>query len=273
MDILIPVLTLGILGLLFGIGLAVASKKLVVQTDSRLDKILGLLPGANCGACGGAGCFGFAEEILSGKLSIDACRVSNHETKEKIAKVLGKTIEKKVKKIATLYCHGGSKRARDRFIYEGVKDCVAANLALGGPKACIYGCIGYGSCARVCPFGAITMNAEDLPVVNEDKCTSCGKCLAICPKHLFSLVPVTKNFAIRCKSLDLGKEVMDVCHVGCIACRKCEKACPVSAIKIIDNLAIIDYHICDNRGECFKACPVNTIACKENKTWRNKIDK
>ena len=97
--------------------------------------------------------------------------------------------------------------------------------------------------------------------------------MAICPKDLFSLVPLAKTFAVRCKSLDFGKAVTEVCPVGCIACRKCEKACPVTAIKIIDNLAIIDYNICDNRGECFKVCPVNTIARKDNKIWRNKIDK
>ena len=109
--------------------------------------------------------------------------------------------------------------------------------------------------------------------VNEDKCTACGKCVAICPKDLFSLVPLAKTFAVRCKSRDFGKLVTQVCPVGCIACRKCEKACPVAAIKIIDNLAIIDYNICDNRGECFKVCPVDTIARKEKEIWRNKIDK
>ena len=269
MDILIPILTLGILGLFFGIGLAVASKKFAVEIDPRLDKIIGLLPGSNCGACGGAGCFGFAEGVVSGKMSVDACRVSADEAKENIAKILGKKLEKKVKTVAVLHCHGGIKRVKDKFIYQGAKDCVEANLVLGGPKSCIFGCIGYSTCSRVCPFGAITMNEEDLPVVDEKKCTACGKCVAACPKSLFSLVPVTKAFSVRCKSLDSGKQVMEACSVGCIACRKCEKACPTGAIKIIDNLAVIDYNICDNRGDCFKVCPTNCIARKENKIWIN----
>lgn len=272
MEILIPILTLAVLGLLFGMGLAVASKRFAVKTDPRLEKILGLLPGANCGACGGAGCFGFAESILSGKLSIDACRVSEEAVKEQIAKLLGKKLEKREKKAAVLHCHGGNRRVKDRFTYDGIRDCVAANMLHGGPKACTYGCIGYRTCIRVCPFSAITMSSEDLPVINQDKCTACGKCVAVCPKKLFTLVPVTKIYAVRCKSLDFGKKVTEVCSVGCIACRKCEKACPIQAIKIIDNLSVIDYNICDNRAECFKVCPVDTIAQKINKVWKNRLD-
>ncbi len=132
MEILIPTLTLGVLGLLFGIGLAVASKKFRVETDPRLEKIMGLLPGSNCGACGGAGCFGFAESVLSGKLSVDACRVSKEETKAKIAELLGKKLEKKVKLVATLHCYGG-KKVKDRFVYKGIEDCVAEELCIRLP--------------------------------------------------------------------------------------------------------------------------------------------
>lgn len=273
MEILVPILTLGTLGLLFGIGLALASKKFCVVTDPRLEKIYEELPGANCGACGMPGCMGFAEGLIQGTCAVERCVVSEEEARQGIAEILGVEAKTKVKQVAILHCHGGSKRAKDKFVYEGIKDCIAANLVMGGPKACVYGCIGYGTCVRACPFGAITMNEEDLPIVDEDKCTACGKCVAVCPKGSFSLAPVEKTFAVRCKSLDLGKQVMEACSVGCIACRKCEKACPTGAIKVIDNLAVIDYNICDNRGECLKACPVNTIACKEKRIWRNKIDK
>jgi len=272
MEIIIPVIVLGGLGLLFGIGLAIASKKFEVKIDPRLERIHGLLPGANCGACGGAGCFGFAQELLSGKKDISACRVSEDRIKEKIAEILGHKFEKKTRKVAVLHCHGGNKRVKDKFDYRGLPDCVAANLVMSGPKACVYGCIGFGTCSEVCPFGAITMSQEDLPVVNEAKCTACGRCVAVCPKKLFSLIPENKMYATRCKSLDFGKQVMEVCLVGCIACRKCEKACPVSAIKVIDNLSVFDYNICDNRGKCFEACPVNTIARKEKGVWKNKLD-
>ncbi|MDD5246506.1 MAG: RnfABCDGE type electron transport complex subunit B [Candidatus Omnitrophica bacterium] len=270
MIILATILTLSGLGLIFGIGLAFASKKFCVVTDPRLEKVYNKLPGANCGACGSPGCMGFAEGLIHGSCSVNGCTVVKDNVRQEIAGILGVKAEKTVKTAAVLHCHGGKSRAKDKYVYQGVRDCIAANLLQQGPKACVYGCIGYGTCARICPFGAIKMGEDNLPVVDENKCTACGKCVAICPKQLFSLVEVTKSYAVRCRSLDLGKKVSDVCSVGCIACRRCEKACPVKAIKIIDNLSVIDYNICENHGECFKVCPTSSIARKEKTVWSNK---
>lgn len=261
MDILISILSLGFLGLLFGAGLAVASKRLAVKTDPRLERIHGLLPGANCGACGGAGCFGFAEALLSGKASIDACRVADDNEKEQIAKLLGKKLEKKIKSVAILHCNGGSK-VKDRFQYNGLEDCIAANLVLGGQKECIFGCLGFGTCVNVCPFGAISMSEQNLAVVDFDKCRACGKCVEVCPKKLFGLIPLTSKVYVACSSHDIGRDTIAVCPVGCIACHKCEKVCPTEAIKVVDNLATIDYKKCTSCGECVKACPTKCIISK-----------
>jgi len=262
MEILIPILTLGVLGAIFGAGLAIASKKLAVQVDPRLEKIHGLLPGSNCGACGGAGCFGFAESLLSRKLPVDACRVSAEAVKEQIARLLGQKLEKKIKKVATLRCNGGI-RVKDRYVYDGIKDCVAANLVLGGQKECVFGCLGFGSCAKICPFDAIKMSEEGLPVVDKNKCKACNKCVMICPKKLFSLIAITQPVYVACSSHDSGKDTKAVCPVGCIACRLCEKACKFDAIHVIDNLAIIDYHKCTSCGDCVKVCPMKTIRIRE----------
>ncbi|MFH1202148.1 MAG: RnfABCDGE type electron transport complex subunit B [Candidatus Omnitrophota bacterium] len=258
MEILIPVLTLGILGFLFGLGLYFASKKLCVTTDPRLEKVLSKLPGANCGACGKPGCIGFTEGLLKGDCSINQCTVSNDATKKEVANILGVEVEPVIKKVAIMHCNGGRK-ALDRFDYKGIKDCVAADLVMGGQKACIYGCLGFGTCVKACPFGAISMNEEELPIIDENKCTACGKCVAICPKKLFSLELIEKKYYVACSSLDTGRDVMAVCPAGCIACRKCELNCPVKAITVIDNLARFDYNKCQNIGECFEVCPTKVI--------------
>jgi len=258
MEILIPILTLSVLGLVFGVGLAIASKRFSVTVDPRLDRIHGLLPGANCGACGGAGCFGFAEDILSGRRKIEACKVAEEKVKENIAELLGQKIEKRQKLVATLHCFGGI-RVKDKFVYKGIEECTAANLILGGQKSCVYACLGFGDCVKACPFGAIKISEEGLPVVDETKCKACNKCVFICPKKLFSLRPVTHNIFVACSSRDLGKDTRAVCPVGCIACRKCEQICPADAIHVIDNLAVIDYNKCTSCGKCVQVCPTKTI--------------
>jgi RnfABCDGE-type electron transport complex B subunit len=263
MDILIPVIILGSLGLLFGLGLALASKKLHVETDPRLDMIHGLLPGSNCGACGGAGCFGFAESVLSGKLPITACRVSSHEAHKKIAELLGQDVEKSVKKVAVVHCCGGTK-ALDKYLYEGIKECVAAAALHAGYKACRYGCLGFGTCVAVCPFGAITMGPDRLPVVDDGKCTGCSKCVLVCPKKIIALWPAAQRVYVACCSHDTAKDTRAACSAGCIACRMCEKACRFGAIRVVNNLAVIDETKCTQCGECVKVCPVKVIRMKSS---------
>lgn len=259
MEILLPILTLGSLGLLFGLGLALASKKFCVKTDPRQEKILDKLPGANCGACGQPGCMGFSESLIKGDCTIDRCPVMKQDVRKEVADILGVEVKESVKRVAVLHCNGG-KKVKDKFIYDGVKTCNATNLIMGGQKACVFGCLGFGDCARICPFDAISMNKESgLPEVDEEKCTACGKCVATCPKKLFTLIEVNKPVYIACASHDKGKAVMDVCKVGCIACFKCEKQCPSGLFKVGDNLAKIDYNNYVDCDDCVKICPTKTI--------------
>ncbi|MDD5195431.1 MAG: RnfABCDGE type electron transport complex subunit B [Candidatus Omnitrophica bacterium] len=260
MEILIPIITLGVLGLVFGVGLAIASKKLAVTADPQLELVHGLLPGSNCGACGGAGCFGFAEAILSGKLNIDACRVSSEQTKEKIAQLLGKKLEKKIKTVACVHCNGGAK-VKDKVLYQGIEDCVAANLVAGGQKECFWGCLGFGTCAKACPFGAITMTEENLPKVEAQKCKACNKCVLVCPKKLFSLIPITHDIYVACSSHDTAKATKAACPVGCIACGICTRV-KDSSFYLKENLSCIDYKKVDKPEpfeEAKAKCPTKCI--------------
>lgn len=257
-EIIIPTLTLGILGAIFGIGLSFASKKFEVKIDPRLEKITGLLPGANCGACGQAGCFGLAEEILSGKQSVNACRVIDEKNKEKISEILGQKLDKHIKKMAICHCGGGAK-VKNRFIYTGKKDCVWANTLLSGNKECLYGCLGLETCVNACPFGAIKLSAENLPIIDPIKCKACNKCVIACPKKLFSLMPHAHKVYVACSSHDCAKDTRVACPVGCIGCKMCEKTCKFGAIQVKDNLAVIDNTKCTSCGECVKVCPRKII--------------
>jgi len=160
------------------------------------------------------------------------------------------------KKIAILHCAG--KNVADRFEYKGLPTCRSADMFQGGPKECLYGCIGFGDCFRVCPFDAIKM-IDGFPVVDEAKCTACGKCVEACPKDLFSLRNLKKLVHIACQSNDPAKITRRVCKVGCISCKKCEKICPFDAVHVENNLAVIDYEKCTSCGKCVGECPTKTI--------------
>lgn len=254
-----PVLAMAGLGLIFGVGLAYALKIFSIEVDPAIFMILSKLPGANCGACGKAGCAGFAEALKKGEVLPSSCAVSNEEARKSIAELLGISYDTKVKTIATVLCSGGT-NAKDKFAYRGIKTCKAATLVFGGYKACGFGCLGFGDCAAVCPFDAIMMGDDALPAVDPEKCTACGNCVKACPKNLFELVPIEKRYYVKCISKDKGAIVSKVCKRGCIACKKCEKACPISAIKVENNLSRIDYAKCQNIGKCFEVCPTKVIA-------------
>lgn len=258
MSILIPIIILGALGVIFGIGLGIASKKLIVKIDPKLEKIINLLPGSNCGACGQAGCLGFAEQLLSGKSKIDSCKSSGDEIKKKIAQILGQELVIDIKKTAVLHCKAGI-TVKNNFVYLGRRDCRSANLVLGGQKACAFGCLGLGTCVASCPFNAIKMSEQGFPIVDRSRCRACNKCVMACPKKLFSLDPESTPVYIGCSSRDTGPDTRANCPCGCIACGICQKTCRFYAIKIIDNLAVIDYNKCTSCGECVKACPMKCI--------------
>jgi Na+-translocating ferredoxin:NAD+ oxidoreductase RNF subunit RnfB len=251
---------LAALGIVFGVALAIVAVRFVVKTDPKVDQVRETLPGANCGACGFAGCMGYAEAVVGNPdVAVSMCAPGKSAVADKIAVITGKKAEKVDPKIARVFCQGGTSLSQRKFIYTGVQDCAAAVLAAGGDKSCEYGCLGYGTCMRACPFGAITMSADNLPVIHPDKCTACGKCVAACPKQVIELALASKAVVISCHSRDKGIDVKKKCQVGCIACGICVRTCPVDAIKIDNNLARIDHGKCIVCGLCVKKCPTNAI--------------
>src|SRR5512135_418817 len=170
---------MGGVGAVFGAGLAYAAKKFAVKTDPRVEAVRDALPGANCGACGFAGCQGYAEAVVNDpSLSPGLCAPGKADVAALVAKITGKIAPEAIPTVATVFCRGDECKASRRFKYEGVKDCRAAVLVSGGDKTCQYGCLGYGTCSRACPFGAISMSKENLPVIDREKCTACGVCVS-----------------------------------------------------------------------------------------------
>lgn len=256
--ILIPIVVLGGVGLLFGVGLGVASQAFAVETDPKVEAIRNVLPGANCGACGYPGCDGCAAAIAEGKAPVTACSVGGSAVAEKIAGIMGTEAGEVVKKVATVLCQGDCNKAKNKYKYTGLRDCRAQNILAGGSKSCSYGCLGCGTCVDVCDFDAIHI-VNGVAVVDKEKCTACQACIKVCPKKIIELVPYDKEVVVKCKSEDPGKVVRNNCSIGCIGCRICVKNCPEDAFSFENNLARINYDKCTNCGICAEKCPTGAI--------------
>lgn len=231
---------LGGTGLAFATLIAIAHRRLRVWEDPRIDQITSMLPGANCGACGSAGCRNFAERLLRKDAQPVGCTVMNADGVKAVASFLGVDAGSAVKRVARLLCAGGDDVALKRADYHGHATCAAAASVSTGGKGCTWGCIGLADCARACSFGAIRMGPTGLPTVDPAKCTACNDCVVACPKDLFVLLPVTRRLLVQCRSALEGDPAQAVCRVACTACGKCVQDAKPGLIRIENGLAVVD---------------------------------
>ena len=257
--IIVAAAVVGCVGVLIGFFLGVAGEKLAVEVDEREEAILGVLPGNNCGGCGYAGCTGLAPAIAKGEAPVGQCPVGGAPVAALIGEIMGIEADAGTRMVAFVKCSGNNEVSKSDYNYSGVMDCGAmAYVPNGGPKTCNYGCLGYGSCVKACPFDAIHI-VNGIARVDREACKACSKCVETCPKHLIELIPYDAQYVVPCMSRDKGKVVMDACSAGCIGCHLCEKTCENGAITVTDNVASIDYSKCTHCGACVAKCPKKVI--------------
>lgn len=259
---------LGGVGLTFGALIALANARLKVWEDPRIDDVDELLPGANCGACGFAGCRAFAEAIIAGETPPAKCTVMSEGEREEVARYLGVDAGEANKRVARLLCAGGFDVAPWTADYAGIESCAAAAAVSGGGKGCPWGCLSLGDCAVACDFQAITMNPLGLPVVDPELCTACEDCVDACPLGLFTILPLDAHLLVQCRNLLEGDDATDVCSVACNACRRCVQDAASGLIEMVDGLAVVNYDVIEiENPKAVERCPTGAIVWLEGEQF------
>lgn len=262
--LIFTILTLCILGIVAAVVLYFVAQKFKVEEDPRIDDVEKMLPGANCGGCGFAGCRAFATAMVENDDILNLyCAVGGADCMSRIAGYLGKAAPTKEPLVATVRCGGTCEKRPRTNTYVGASSCAVVSSLYVGETGCSYGCLGYGDCVAVCAFDAIHINPETgLAEVDPDKCTACGACVKACPKGVIELRkkwPKNRAIYVSCVSKDKGAAVMKACKAGCIGCGKCFKVCEFGAITIENNLAFIDSTKCRLCRKCVGECPTGAI--------------
>ncbi|MBM3500875.1 MAG: Fe-S cluster protein [Armatimonadetes bacterium] len=271
--VLLSVVILGVFSAAFAGFIAAANAKFKVFEDPRIDGVRELLPGADCGACGEAGCRAFAAAVVSGTQQPAGCTVMTEDDRHEVAAFVGVEAGQANKRVARLLCAGGRDVAPYKGRYHGVQSCGAAAAVTGGGKACSWGCLGFADCAVACTFDAITMSAAGLPVVDVDKCTACDDCVEACPLGLFVLMPVSSHLVVQCKNLLNGDAATAVCSVACNACARCVADAAPGLISMVSGLAVIDYERIERENpKAIERCPTGAIVWIEGQQFPQLFD-
>ena len=261
--IIYTIISLCAIGIASAVILYFVAQKFKVDEDPRIYTVESILPGANCGGCGKPGCRGFAEATVKAT-SLDGlfCPVGGAETMTKVAAALGMEVTAQTPQIAVVRCNGTCDHRQRTSQYDGYKSCAIEHSLYRGESDCTFGCLGCGDCVTACPFDAIHMDENGLPVVSEEKCVACGACVKACPRNIIEL----RNEGVKdrrvfvcCVNKDKGNIARKACTAACIGCGKCVKECPFEAITLENNLAYIDFRKCRLCRKCVSVCPTHAI--------------
>ena len=258
MQYLIPILLFAALALLAGVLLSVFSKVFAVEQDERIPAVREALPGANCGACGYAGCDAYAEAVVLEGAKPTACIPGGAAAAQKIGEAMGVDVGDVAVMKAAVRCNGCTGAVVDKYTYMGATSCAASNMFYEGKKTCTSGCLGLGDCVAVCKFDALHIE-DGIAVVDRAKCTGCGACAKACPNNLIEVFDASRAIEVLCSSHFNAKDTIKMCQKGCIGCKKCVKVCPSGAVQVVDNHAVIDHDKCTACMACVEACPRKCI--------------
>ncbi len=261
---LISVISIGSLGVIAAVILYFIAQKFKVIEDPRIDQVEEILPGANCGGCGLAGCRALAEAIVKEEsLEGFSCPPGGDEVMQQIAKALNLEAQESVPMIAVLRCNGSRENSPPKVKFEGANTCQFAHSLFSGEGGCPYGCLGCGDCVEACNFDAMYMDSKTgLPVILDDKCVACEACVKACPRNIIEMRKKGKKdrrIFVSCINEEKGGVARKNCKVACIGCGKCVKECKFDAITLENNLAYIDYNKCTLCRKCPPVCPTGAI--------------
>ncbi len=253
--VVLSILAMFGLGLVASILLAVAAKVFFVKENPKVEAALEILPGANCGGCGFAGCEGYAKAVVKDPdVPPNRCCAASKEGVIALAELTGKQVAEAEPLVAMRRCDVYHGQVAQRYEYQGIPSCAAAAPLRGGINTCAYSCLGFGDCVEACPFGAMTI-VGNLACVDVLRCTGCGSCVHACPRNVLELIPKRARVCIPCNTGLKGKAVMEICQIGCIKCVKCVRSCPAKAISLEGGKIHIEHKICLSYGEeCDMAC-------------------
>jgi electron transport complex protein RnfB len=262
--VVVTILSLTLMGLVLAVVLYLVAQKFKVVEDPRIDDVEALMPGANCGGCGHAGCRDFAETVVKApSIGKEFCPVGGNAVMSKVAAYLGQALEEKKPQVAVVRCNGNYDNRERTNYWDGYSSCKVMFALYSGDTGCKFGCAGLGDCEEACKFDAIHINKiTGLPEVDEEKCTSCGACVKACPKGIIELRDKgikNRRICVLCRNTDKGGLTRQFCKTGCIGCGKCAKVCPFDAITVENNLAYIDFTKCKLCHKCVDECPTHAI--------------
>jgi len=239
-----------------------ANKKFKVEVDPKIESVLAVLPGANCGGCGYLGCSDYAVAIVTDNDPVNKCTVGGKACAMTVADIMGVEAGEMIRAYAVVHCGANSEDRLKSNEYRGEKRCAAAHL-VAGVQGCTFGCLGFGDCVRACHYDAIHI-VKGLATVDYNNCIGCGACSKVCPRNIITIPNFQADMipTVACSNKDKAKDAKSMCNTACTGCKACSKLSDM--FSITDNLSKCDYdsYTDDHYQEVVKSmekCPTNCI--------------